>query len=396
MVVGWRDRISIDPTELAHGVGLWAAFTRGIFASEFAELRDGFGLQSEALQSYSIDAFRGLLENKGPLWVGAAAPGPHVIVVTGLYGDGSPDGTDTYVRIADPLDRDPGSPGAPGPQLQTHVSGSRYVLTWRAFLEEYEGPQVRPWGDVPIQILHASDTGGRRPSPGSGARAESLAITPSRGQRSSPDHHHNGSSAATALGIQAMNQADVDRMRIEFVANAGAGAARRNCITIMNAGLRQLYGSRLQNSDGSGKALGSTVQDTMAALMGYGLAQMPQVFEFQDASGRLTHGTVRPDSLISSVEAWLNAQGEANAQSAWYVFGLSIMDGYHSVVLALSFSGTGDAATRIYWADQIHGGWDDVTGGVDARITSLTQRWWDPLSPDRKARTRVTVWPLVP
>jgi hypothetical protein len=397
MVVGWRDRISIDPTEIANGSGLWAQYTTGLDATEFPALRDGFRLEAEPLQSFTIDAFHGLLESKGPLWVATDAPGFHAIVVTGIYGDGSPDGNDTFVRIADPWDRDPGTPGSPGAYLNTHDHGSRYALTWRQFVEEYEGTQRHgdAWGDVRIQILHASDTGGRQPSMGSSAAAQALSMTTSRLQPRS-QHHPHGSAPAGSLGLVAMDLDGIDRMRAEFVANAGAGTARRNCITIMNAGLRQLYGASLQNADGTGKALGSSVQDTMAALMGYGLAQIPQVFEFQDAGGRLTHGTVRPDSLISSVEAWLNAQGEANAQSAWYVFGLSIMDGYHSVVLALMFSGTGNALTRVYWADQIYSGWDDVTGGLDARITQRTQGWWDPLPANRKARTRVTVWPLVP
>ena len=85
-----------------------------------------------------------------------------------------------------------------------------------------------------------------------------------------------------------------------------------------------------------------------------------------------------------------------HAMSAWYVFGLSVMDGYHSVILALAFSGSGNPDTRIFWADQIYSGWDDVTGSLDTRITSLTQRWWDPLPANRKARTRVTLWPLLP
>lgn len=38
----------------------------------------------------------------------------------------------------------------------------------------------------------------------------------------------------------------------------------------------------------------------------------------------------------------------------------------------------------------------DVTGGLDARITERTQTWWDPLPADRKARTRVTLWQLLP
>jgi N-acetyl-anhydromuramyl-L-alanine amidase AmpD len=397
MVVGWRDRISIDPTEIAHGSGHWEQYTSGLFASEFPALRDGFKLDAEPLQSFTIDAIRALLESKGPLWVAADVPGFHAIAVTGIYGDGSQDGSDTFVRIADPWDRDPGTPGAPGAYLNTHDHGSRYVLTWRQFVEEYENTQRHgnAWGDVRIQILHASDTSGRQPSMGSSAAAQGLALA-SRLQPRAPHHPGNGKAAARSLGLVAMDLAGVERMRAEFVANAGAGAAKRNCITITNAGLRQLYGPRLQNPDGTGKALGSTVQDTMAALMGYGLTQLPEVFEFQDASGKRTLGVSRPDSLISSVEAWLNAQGEANAQSAWYVFGLSIMDGYHSVVLALMFSGTGNPLTRVYWADQIYSGWDDVTGGLDARITQKTQGWWDPLASNRKARTRVTVWPLNP
>ena len=138
----------------------------------------------------------------------------------------------------------------------------------------------------------------------------------------------------------------------------------------------------------------------MTALQGYGLAHSPTVFECEDASGRVTKGVARPDHLHESVEGWVLAQAEPSAQSAWYVFGLSILDGYHSVILALAFSGTGDPRTKIYWADQIYNGWDDVTGQLDARITRLTQHWWDgiechPDKPNRcKPRTRVTVWPL--
>ena len=281
MVVGWRDRISIDPTEIAHGTGHWEQYTSGLYASEFPALRDGFRLIAEPLQSFTIDAFRGLLESKGPLWVAADVPGFHAIAVTGIYGDGSSDGSDTFVRIADPWDRDPGTPGAPGAYLDTHDHGSRYILTWRQFVEEYENTQRHgdAWGDVRIQILHASDAGGRQPSMGS-ATAQGLALAP-RFQTRSKHRANNGQAAAHSLGLVAVDLAGVERMRAEFVANAGAGAAKRNCITITNAGLRQLYGPELQNPDGTGKALGSTVQDTMAALMGYGLAQLPEVFEFQ-------------------------------------------------------------------------------------------------------------------
>jgi hypothetical protein len=198
---------------------------------------------------------------------------------------------------------------------------------------------------------------------------------------------------AGVLGIQPADGTAVDRMKAAFVANS-SGGSQQNCITIANSGLRQLFGAKLKNDDGSAKALGSTIQDTMAALQGYGLAQAAQVFEFEDSSGRITKGVARPDHLHESVETWLLNQADANAASGWYVFGLSLMDGYHSVVLAVNFSGIGDPSTKVYWADQIYSGWDDVTGGADARITRLIQGWWDKLPANKKARTRVTVWPL--
>jgi V8-like Glu-specific endopeptidase/uncharacterized protein YycO len=200
------------------------------------------------------------------------------------------------------------------------------------------------------------------------------------------------------LALSAFSQAEVDALKGAFQANA-QGGSQQNCITIVNSGLRAMYGQRLKNDDGSSKALGDRINRAMGSLQGYGLAGTEQVFEFLNAAGTLTKGVVRPDHLRDSVEAWMNAQAEANQQSAWYLFGLSIMDGYHSVLLGMAFSGTGNADTKVYWADQIYNGWDDVTGGVDARITQKTQAWWDSAAsrtPDRLPRTRVTLWPLQP
>jgi hypothetical protein len=180
MVVGWRDRISIDPTEVAHHAGHWEQYTQGLLAEDFPTLASGMNLEPEPAQSYTIDAFRNLLETKGPLWVAADVPGFHAIVVTGIYGDGSPSGEDTYVRINDPWDRDPGTPGSPGPYRDTHDAGSRYVLTWRQFVSEYENVQRHgdDWGDVRLQILHAAGTDGRRPRSGP-AQAQALQVPPS-------------------------------------------------------------------------------------------------------------------------------------------------------------------------------------------------------------------------
>ena len=150
MTVGWRDRLSIDPTAIASGTGDWAAYANGLNPADIPTLATTWSLTMEPPQSYTIDGFRDLLQTKGPLWVGASVPGLHAIVVTGIYSDGSVD--NTFVRINDPWDRTPGTPGAPGPYLDTHNNGSQYVLTLQQFVQEYEGAAAYP--NVNVQILH--------------------------------------------------------------------------------------------------------------------------------------------------------------------------------------------------------------------------------------------------
>ncbi|MCB0208140.1 MAG: trypsin-like peptidase domain-containing protein [Anaerolineae bacterium] len=367
MVVGWRDRISIDPGEVARGAGHWAEYATGLDPADVTSLANAWHLTIEPPQSYTIEGLRNLIEANGPIWVCEAVPSLHAVVVTGIYGDGTVNGT--TVRIHDPW-----------PVGQ----GTIYTRPFRQFVQDYEAAATNS-NRVNIQILHAG-------LPWSGSMAQSHWTNGHR--------PNNGRPAAVrqsiyghGLALSSFGGEAVELMRQEFVANAQQGSPR-SCIVIANAGLRQLYGSMLQNADGSNKQLGPTIQGTMGALQRYGLADSPQEFEFNNASGSLTRGVVRPHALRRSVEQWLLDQAESNQMSAWYVFGLSIMDGYHSVVLVLQFSGMNNPDTRLYWLDQIYSGWDDVTGTLDNRITRLTQGWWDPLPQQYKARTRVTVWPL--
>ncbi len=151
MVVGWRDRLSIDPSAIAAGTGDWAAYANGLAPQDIPTLATAWGLEMEPPQCYSIDGLRNLIQAKGPLWVAAAVPGLHAIVVTGIYSDGDVD--NTFVRINDPWDRDPGTPGQPGAYLNSHTQGSQYILTLEQFAQEYETPASYP--NVNIQILHA-------------------------------------------------------------------------------------------------------------------------------------------------------------------------------------------------------------------------------------------------
>ena len=148
MVLGWRDRMSLTVEGIAERAGLTTV--TGLDPTQVGQFADDMGMVAEPPQSYTVEAFRQLLENNGPLWVGTAAPGLHAIVVTGLYNDA----TETYVRITDPWDRNIGAPGAPGAYLQTYATGSRYIMRWADFVAEYERAAT-DFSRVNLQILHS-------------------------------------------------------------------------------------------------------------------------------------------------------------------------------------------------------------------------------------------------
>jgi len=100
MVVGWRDCVDVRPEEVARGAGAWAEYRDGLEPRNVDALGRTFGLVVETPRSYDLPAIRGMLERFGPLWVGAGPTGLHVVVVAGMYGDGSADGT--FVRVLDP------------------------------------------------------------------------------------------------------------------------------------------------------------------------------------------------------------------------------------------------------------------------------------------------------
>lgn len=159
MVIGWRDRVSLTPETIARITGRTTATL--LDPARVGEFANDLGLLAEPPQSYTPQAFRALLEDNGPLWVGAAVPGLHIIVVTGLYNEGE----QLYVRITDPWDRAVGTPGTPGDYARTHVTGSRYIMKWEDFVAEYEAAAT-DYASVNLQILHSGGTNGRMPNIG--------------------------------------------------------------------------------------------------------------------------------------------------------------------------------------------------------------------------------------
>ena len=144
MIVGWRDKISIDPSEIAKGIGYWAPYQQGLSAED-TTMFAAWNLVPEAAQSYTIDGFRRLLEDYGPLWVASAEPGPHIRVATGIWGDGTPD--NTYVEIADPWETGMAAFHLPN-------SGARYTETYRQFVAKQETLARRESGVQGIYVAH--------------------------------------------------------------------------------------------------------------------------------------------------------------------------------------------------------------------------------------------------
>lgn len=140
MIVSWRDRIAINPQEMAAGIGQWTAYRDGLHPRDVTALANRWGLFIEPTLYWSVSALRHMLVTKGPLWMGEASPGLHSIVVTGMYGDGTPEGS--FVRINDPW-----------PVGQ----GERYVISFRQLRQNYQ--MATDTVGIHAQLLHAGGRG---------------------------------------------------------------------------------------------------------------------------------------------------------------------------------------------------------------------------------------------
>jgi len=129
MIVGWREQISIDPRDIARGVNGWESFYNNGLPPDNTSMFSRWGLQYEHPQSYTIDGFAGLLAI-GPLWVATDLQnGAHVVVVAGIKGDGTPNGT--ILEIFDPWEQGMTS-------YRSSNRGSTYELTYQEFVNRQE------------------------------------------------------------------------------------------------------------------------------------------------------------------------------------------------------------------------------------------------------------------
>lgn len=146
MVVGWRDCIDIDAEEVARGAGRWHSYRDGLEPHDVAAFARAWGLEVARPTQLSVPVIRDLLDRCGPIWVGEASPGLHVVVVAGMHGDGSPDGT--LVRIADPW---------------PIGRGERYSLSFREFCANLRAAATLAGGRPQLLHARAGSRAGARP-----------------------------------------------------------------------------------------------------------------------------------------------------------------------------------------------------------------------------------------
>lgn len=138
MIVGWRECVAAEAVDVARATGSWTSYRLGLEPRDVATLGRTFDLIAEPPHRYTLPELRALLERYGPLWIGEASPGLHVVVIAGMYGDGTADGT--FVRIADPW---------------PIGRGERYSISFRALARRLDG--VYAIAGIGAQLMHARD-----------------------------------------------------------------------------------------------------------------------------------------------------------------------------------------------------------------------------------------------
>ncbi len=179
----------------------------------------------------------------------------------------------------------------------------------------------------------------------------------------------------------------VDLYRENDVSGDATSFDRASCIVMLNVGVGRLLGlrttehpartfkpatmSRRPRTVTMGALTTHSIESAMAQLVRSRRATGPLLVRFSDARGRRA-GTLAPRTMQNSL---LDAiASRTTGSGCWYAFGLSLLDGYHSVMLLVDHTG---ASRTIWWMDQFSRGLSrDVTTTLDAEVTSYTVAAW--------------------
>ena len=193
--------------------------------------------------------------------------------------------------------------------------------------------------------------------------------------------------ARTTCFTAAEAAAVVDLYRDNDVSGDAASFDRASCIVMLNVGLGQLLGLRTKNHPARtykpatmsrrprtvtmGDLTTHSIESAMGQLVRARRATGPLLVRFTDRRGRRA-GTLAPQVMQNSLLDAITSR--TTGTGCWYAFGLSLMDGYHSVMLLVDHTGS---SRRIWWMDQFSRGLSrDVTTSLDADVTSYTATAW--------------------
>jgi hypothetical protein len=199
---------------------------------------------------------------------------------------------------------------------------------------------------------------------------------------------------------------DISRVRAEYRNNAEADrlhpGTRCSCIVMLNVALGallQLPTKTAPARSGSQRKVRmaalttETIEKAMAQLRRQDFALAPIITDFLDKRKKRA-GTLRPERLEASIQDRVLAHTKQLKGACWYAYALSIMDGYHSVLLLVDNTGR---TPTIYWLDQYSPDVsDDVSTTLDQRITERTQLYWDGVKSAKSigSDTMARLWPL--
>jgi hypothetical protein len=203
---------------------------------------------------------------------------------------------------------------------------------------------------------------------------------------------------------------DIAKVQKVYEDNVSAARSNKydrcNCIVMLHVALGQLLPLQLKEHPARSTWDGQPVQartvqmanlttesieKALQKLYRAGFAAAPKLMDFFDQR-KHTAGTLKPERLKASVRAKVLA--ESKTKGCWFAFAMSVMDGFHSVLLVVDRTA---ANAKIYWLDQYSGGLDDdVTNSLDQRLTDYTQRAWQNIMDEKNKGydTIIRLWPL--
>lgn len=185
---------------------------------------------------------------------------------------------------------------------------------------------------------------------------------------------------------------DAAALKPAFIENPNAReGTQKECREIAKTGLLDLLRQKSRAEGGKEPPSDKDLKATIAGYEKYRLKRPGGEFEFTDEDGELTKGEKEPEELTAKVEDAVVSK--VQEVKGWHLFGLSIMDAQRSALIAVDNRKPG--ARRVYWLDRTQGGFEEVTGRLDQRITNLTRELWSAQPPDQRHRTRAAFWTFV-